>query len=155
MDNHPAPAELEGFVLSRLAPDRVRAVFAHLVQGCNECRSIAGRFLSVLMGPVEPPEVELTSQENAAYDVAFERAIAVALQKEKEVFEERKWAAFSLLSDTSLARLPEIPRHLQGLPLFEALLERSWSLRHENPEQMVRLADLARLLAERLKDGEF
>ncbi|MFL6197331.1 MAG: hypothetical protein ACJ75H_24300, partial [Thermoanaerobaculia bacterium] len=41
------------------------------------------------------------------------------------------------------------------LPLFEALLERSWSLRHESPEEMVRAADLAREVAERFDPKAF
>jgi tetratricopeptide (TPR) repeat protein len=37
------------------------------------------------------------------------------------------------------------------MPLFEALLERSWALRHESPEEMVKAAEWARVLAERLE----
>jgi tetratricopeptide (TPR) repeat protein len=36
---------------------------------------------------------------------------------------------------------------LEGFALYEALLERSWSLRHENPAAMVRLAKMATLVA--------
>lgn len=151
MGDHPTLTELEGFVWNQLTSERVRAVVAHLVQGCEECRAVVARLFCVLMGPGEPDEVALSSQEDAAYDAALERAFSFALHKEREVLEERKRAALSLLSDPSLENLPEIPKHLQGIPMFEALLERSWSLRHESPEQMVRLADWARLLSERIK----
>jgi tetratricopeptide (TPR) repeat protein len=45
---------------------------------------------------------------------------------------------------------PAIPHDLQGVPLFEVLLQRSWSFRHENPGEMVDFAEWARVLAEHL-----
>ncbi len=43
---------------------------------------------------------------------------------------------------------------MTGLPLFEALLERSWGLRHDDPPQMVQLARVAALLADGLNEDE-
>jgi tetratricopeptide (TPR) repeat protein len=57
------------------------------------------------------------------------------------------------MADSSWEEIPEVPPHLRGMPLFEALLERSWSLRHEDPEEMVRTAVWARVIAERLEPG--
>ena len=53
-----------------------------------------------------------------------------------------------------MEELPEVPPHLRGEPLFEAMLERSWSLRHENPEEMMRAAEWARVIAEQLDPEE-
>jgi tetratricopeptide (TPR) repeat protein len=153
LNEHPAPAELEGFVWNRLPSKRVGAVVAHLVRGCDSCRAVLVQHLSGLLGEGEPPEAVLSAQEDAAYDVALDRAFAAVFRKEREISEERKQEALSLLADPSLEGLPEVPAHLQGAPFFEALLERSWSLRHESPEQMVRLADWARLLSEQLEGG--
>jgi tetratricopeptide (TPR) repeat protein len=150
---HPAPAELEGFVWNRLPSERVRAVVAHLVQGCAPCRAILVQHFHGLIGDGDPPEVALSAQEDTAYEVALDRAFAAVFRKEREVSEARKQEALSLLTDPSLEGLPEVPAYLQGAPLFEALLERSWSLRHESPGQMVRLADWARLLSEQLDAG--
>jgi tetratricopeptide (TPR) repeat protein len=151
VEEHPTPAELEGFVWNRLTAERVKAVTAHIVRGCVSCRSMVARSLCALMESGEPPEVPaLSPEEDAAYDAALERAFSFALHKERERLEKGKREALALLSDPSLESLPEIPPHLCGIPMFEALLERSWSLRHESPEHMVRLADWARLLSERL-----
>lgn len=153
MNEHPAPAELEGFVWNRLPSERVRAVVAHLVRGCDSCRAVLVQHLSGLVGDGEPPEAVLSSREGAAYDAALDRAFAAVFRRERELSEARKQEALSLLTDPSLEGLPKVPAHLQGAPLFEALLERSWSLRHESPGQMVRLADWARLLSEQLEAG--
>ncbi|HSG38442.1 MAG TPA: hypothetical protein VLE27_02295, partial [Thermoanaerobaculia bacterium] len=154
MIEHPAPAELEGFVWNRLPSERVRTVVAHLVQGCAPCRAILVQQFRGLIGDGDPPEGALSPQEDTAYEMALDRAFAAVFRREREVSEARKQEALSLLTDPSLEGLPEVPAHLQGAPLFEALLERSWSLRHESPEQMVRLADWARLLSEQLKPEE-
>ncbi|HEX6902081.1 MAG TPA: hypothetical protein VF789_20355 [Thermoanaerobaculia bacterium] len=151
MEEHPTPAELEGFVWNRLTAERFKAVTAHIVRGCASCRSLVARSLCPLLeSGGELPEITLTPEEDAAYDAAFDRALSAALRKERERVNAGKREALSLLSDPTLESLPEIPLHLQGVPMFEALLERSWALRHEDPEQMVRLADWARVLAERL-----
>ncbi|HEY9420302.1 MAG TPA: hypothetical protein VIW92_02720 [Thermoanaerobaculia bacterium] len=154
MDDHPTPAELEGFVWNQLTPERVSAVVSHLVRGCVECRTVVAQFFCALVGPGEPPEVPLTPEEDAAYDAALERAVAVALRAERDLFQDRKREALSLIFDADPECLPAIPAHLRGVPLIEALLERSWSLRHENPERMVRLAQWARLAAEGLDPQE-
>ena len=154
MHDHPTPAELEGFVWNQLSAEGVSAVVAHLVRGCDECRAVAAHFFCALVGPGEPPEVSLTPEEDAAYDAVMERAIASALRKERELFEERKREALALIADADPESLPAIPAHLRGVPLFEALLERSLSLRHHNPEGMVRLAQWARLTADRLRPQE-
>jgi tetratricopeptide (TPR) repeat protein len=100
------------------------------------------------------PEKPLLPFEEAEYDAALDRAFASALGWSKDLREERGNGALSLISNSSWDDLPEIPLHLQGVPLFEALLEWSWSLRHENPEEMLRIADWARVLAERLEPGK-
>ncbi len=154
MEEHPTPAELEGFVWNRLTAERVKAVTAHIVRDCARCRSVVARSFCALLEAGELPEVTLSPEEDAAYDAVFERALSSALRKERERRESGKREALSLLADPTLESLPEIPTHLQGVPMFEALLERSWSLRHEDPEQMVRLADWARVLSERLPAQE-
>lgn len=150
MDDHPTPAELEGFVWNQLSAERFRAVAAHLARGCEECQAVTGRAFGAFLGKVEPPEAPMTAAKEVEYDAALDRAFAAALRKKRKVFEDRKREALALLADPTLETLPEVPKHLRGLPLFEALLERSWSLRHDDPDQMVQLASWALLLAERL-----
>jgi tetratricopeptide (TPR) repeat protein len=57
------------------------------------------------------------------------------------------WAALQSSMPLVFAGLPA---GLEGFALYEALLERSWLLRHEDPVAMVRLAKLATLVAGRL-----
>ncbi|MBW8876166.1 MAG: hypothetical protein JF614_14465 [Acidobacteria bacterium] len=154
MNDHPTPAELEGFVWNCVSARRARDIVSHLVRGCEPCRAVLVPHLAGLLGVSDPPARLLSAREDAQYDAALDRALAAALRRIAELEEERKREALALIGGSSLEELPEVPPHLRGVPLFEALLERSWSLRHENPEEMVRVAEWARRLAERLEPGE-
>jgi len=68
-----------------------------------------------------------------------------------QAVEDRIREALSLLEKGGVEGLADAPSDLKGLPAFEAFLERSWSLRHENPEEMVRLAMYATLIAGKLE----
>jgi tetratricopeptide (TPR) repeat protein len=68
--------------------------------------------------------------------------------------EQKKREAVDLLASRGLEGLQDVPEDLLGLPLYEALLERSWALRHEDPVLMVQFAQFAALLADRHDDGE-
>jgi tetratricopeptide (TPR) repeat protein len=154
LGDHPTPAELEGFVWASISSECARAVLSHLVDGCRQCRAAIARHLREQRGKAEPPEPVLTPQQSAAYDAAISRATAAVLKRAEEYLQERKREALALLMNSSLEALPEVPPHLQGVPMFEALLERSWALRHDNPQEMVRLAKWARLVADKLELGD-
>lgn len=147
LDDHPTPVELEGLVSSQISADRAREVISHLIGGCAVCRAALVSNLQWMLGLEHPPERVLTPQEETAYDAVLDRVFARTTQKAVEIRREQKRQALSLLDD-GVESLPELPPQLRGLPLFEALLERSWSLRHENPAEMVRLAAWAQLLSE-------
>lgn len=59
--------------------------------------------------------------------------------------------ALFLLESGGVEELAEAPSDLKGLPAYEAFLEQSWRLRNENPEEMVRLAMYATLVAGKLE----
>lgn len=151
VNDHPTVAELEGFVWNRLSTDRVRDIVAHLVRGCEPCLATVAPHWAGILGWEEPPAPNLSSSENADYEGALDRAFAITLARDRE---NRKRKALSLIWDKSSDELPEVPPHLQGLPLFEALLEKSWSLRHENAEEMVKVAEWARVLADHFDPKE-
>ena len=67
--------------------------------------------------------------------------------------DDRVREALSLLEKGGVEGLADAPSDLKGLPAFEAFLERSWNLRHEDPEEMVRLAMFATLVAGKLEPG--
>ena len=58
--------------------------------------------------------------------------------------------ALSLLESGGVEELADAPSDLKGLPAFEAFLARSWSLRHDDPDEMVRLALFATVIAGKL-----
>jgi tetratricopeptide (TPR) repeat protein len=144
--DHPTPAELEDLVFCRLSAERAREVISHLMDGCAVCRAELVFNLKWMLGFEEPPERVLTPLEDAAYDAALDRAFTATKKKALEIRLEQKRQAMALLDDG--VALPELPPHFRGLPFFEVLLERSWSLRHENPAEMLRLAAWAQLLSQ-------
>lgn len=158
MKTHPTPAELEELVHSGMTASRRRAVIAHLIHGCGECNAklmpqLGGLFsLDSIPELAAPPLVE-------DYDAALDRAFAFVQQLGADLPplktpEDRKQEVLSLLTSGGLEALQDLPPYLYGLPAYNALLERSWSLRHEDPDQMVQLAHCAALLADRLAEKE-
>jgi tetratricopeptide (TPR) repeat protein len=158
VDYHPTAAELEGFVLGDISAERARAVITHLVPGCRVCGAVLAPYLPMLFGKMNrsaappPPTAD-------RYDGALGRAmdsirrLGVTLPTVKSA-EQKTREAVDLLAANGLEGLQDVPSYLLGLPLYEALLERSWALRHEDPVQMVQLAQCATLLADRYDDGE-
>lgn len=123
MSDHPTPAELEATLLKQLSPERTRLLVVHLLKGCEQCRS----GLSALLVPVKA-EVQLSLEEDAAYDAAIDRAMDAALQRSGK---------------------------MGDLETIEALLEHSWALRYESPSEMVRLARMASTLADHLSPDRY
>jgi len=80
-----------------------------------------------------------------AYDSAIDRAFAAVMRHGENA--ARRGAtvgeALARLTAEALERLPELPADLRGFTGYEALLERSWAMRREDPKQMVKLAELA------------
>lgn len=155
MDHHPTPAELEGFVLGNISAERTRAVIEHLVQGCGVCSGWLAPHLPYLFDREAGNLVEASQPSEAAvYDMALDRAFAAAREAGQflpplRTPEQKKREVLDLLAGGGLEALLEAPSHLDGLPTCEALLERSWALRHDDPPQMVQLARLAVLQADR------
>jgi tetratricopeptide (TPR) repeat protein len=145
VDPHVTPAELDGFVLGRLSRERSREVVRHLLLGCNPCRELLEPYLPALFGSrnqlQEAPPL-------AAYDEVMDRVFAsLGLRVTRKTLEESRREALDLLVSGGLEALAEMPPDLAGRPVIEALLERSWALRFEDPNQMVRLARAATIVA--------
>jgi tetratricopeptide (TPR) repeat protein len=102
------------------------------------------------------PDAELHPELDAAYDAAIRRALQGARRKIRETrAQERRQANV----DEMLSRLSRLgtdgflaaPRRLRGLASVEALLQRSWELRQDDPKQMLHCALLATIEAGRLE----
>jgi tetratricopeptide (TPR) repeat protein len=144
-DRHPTQEMLEAFSNGSLPSHEARAVVAHLVGGCSQCRESMALLSGPLFAPL-PEEVELSAEMDAAYDSAISAAYATALAKTGGM--GRKETA-------------RVVRGAEGLPLpgepgfatpdvCESLLDRSFTLRFSDPAAMLRLAELAAQSAEEL-----
>src|ERR1700730_7591516 len=105
-------------------------------------------------------EEEPETAEVAAYDRAMERAFATALRRRRGLLRERALAVAALapgLAREGGWRSPG-PRQASAPrtpPLVELLLERSRSLRNDDPAGMLELARLALAVVERLIPGRY
>ena len=106
----------------------------------------ADLFLPRLPDAAEP---SLDADLDAAYDRAIDRALAsVARYSTRAVRESKKVRqVLAVLETQGIAGFCQLPHHLRGLAGYEALLERSWALRYDDPRQMVQLSELATVVA--------
>jgi tetratricopeptide (TPR) repeat protein len=133
MEQHLTPQDLQAFAGGELSREGARAVVAHLLSGCQACRSeSAGVWL--LERPREPLPVE-------AYDTAFDRVLAVLQGGGGAVAAPPSPATGWLQEQAGVAA------DVQGPALVEALLQRAWDLRHESPEETRRISRMAVLAA--------
>jgi tetratricopeptide (TPR) repeat protein len=136
-----------------LSAQRARAVILHFVRGCEACSLKMAQYPPALLGPESSLETP-PSPELDIYDEALHRAFsAVGVQAPSQKSDkERQQEAVDLLTLGGLEALQD--PNLRGLPLYEALLERSWAFRHDDPDQMVQLARRAALWADGLSESE-
>jgi tetratricopeptide (TPR) repeat protein len=95
------------------------------------------------------PETPETPEVDAAYERAIDRALASVVRYGSQAIRESKRVkeVLAVLERQGVAGFCGLPAHLRGLAGYEALLERSWSLRHDDPRQMVQLCELATVVA--------
>ncbi len=136
MSAHVTPEELRA--AERMPLERKQEVVTHLLQGCPECRARMGGFYrwDWSVEP-EPP------RDGDAYDRGIDGAFAQFREKESALARSEdpldRLQVHFLWQSLALAALAP----LEGLPLCHALLDWSWSLRHDNPQGMIFLAELA------------
>ncbi|HEV3077510.1 MAG TPA: tetratricopeptide repeat protein [Thermoanaerobaculia bacterium] len=80
-----------------------------------------------------------------AYDRAIDRAFAAVMRHGEKAARSGAMAgkALAQLTAAQIEGLRELPADLRGFAGYEALLDRSWAMRREDPKQMVKLAELA------------
>jgi tetratricopeptide (TPR) repeat protein len=132
VSDHPTSEELEDFLRGGLPMEGTADAVRHLFR-CRTCRSsVAPRAAELLDAPRER---ELPPQGDTAYDRALDQALDRAFAAVREAASDPRGVD---------------PSRLQGLEGYRALLARSWSMRREDPRQMVELARLATVAAEGL-----
>ena len=130
MADHSPGERLRNFLLDRLEPAEVKPVFFHAGQGDGKT-------------------------DGLDYDTPIGRACARVLDWQRQRERERKAAGakiVELLYGRQLSGEPRLPDDpgFWTWGLCEVLLEKSWSLRYDDPKEMLHLAELARETADRL-----
>lgn len=150
MTEHPPSELLTGFLLGRLAPAERRLVFFHLLRGCRLCREEMAPLADAMF---RPGRGEVPPETDPDYDGPIGRAIARVLGWKGDRNRERSESGRKI-SELLGGVLPQ-KESFWTWGLCEVLLERSWSLRHEDPGQMLRLAGLAAEAADRLDPEKY
>ena len=156
-DCHYTREELWEAYLGRLSPERTTALHEHFESGCVACLRRSVAMLKEMLGePPEPPEddgFEVGTAEPDAYDLAIDRALERAWQAGKHLQKETSKlpeAVGLLAARGAQAFGREAPVRLRGLAGVEALLQKSWEVRYDDPHEMVFLAALASAWARQL-----
>lgn len=147
MAEHPTQEELQDFLAGGLPVVRVRFVVAHLLRGCLACNAALSQEAEVLLGTAP-----MTRTDDPGYDEALDRAFAAQRWHGLDALKERARgrAALARIEAGGIEGLAEAPADLKGIAGVEALLEKSWALRHEDPQRMLELANYATMLASQL-----
>jgi len=149
---HLGPEDLSASSRSALSPERRREILSHLLTGCKACRAAIGwnrRVRESLHVPETPLAWRVASYDQPVAS-SFEQAIRLkrVLEEQRQVAEE----ATALLASGD--GLPSIPEQA-GLGLYEALLQRVSALRHDDPQEAVRLARMAVTVADGLDPATY
>jgi tetratricopeptide (TPR) repeat protein len=109
------------------------------------------------VAPSRTPATPETPEVDAAYERAIDRALASVVRYGTEATRESKRVkqVLAVLERKGVAGFCEMPAHLRGLAGYKALLERSWSLRFDDPQQMVQLCELASVVAAGLSASRY
>jgi tetratricopeptide (TPR) repeat protein len=160
LSDHPSRKELSALVRGRLASARHQAIVRHLLQPCTACLTAAPYPVRVLLGfesgPVKSPPASEADYE-ANIEAALDRASKPALRHDRYLRGQEAQAekAAKILLRGGLEAAEKLPLRMGNLARLKALLAASWSLRHEDPGQMVKWAFLAVKCAERLDARRF
>jgi tetratricopeptide (TPR) repeat protein len=94
---------------------------------------------------------------DGAYDRAIDRAFAAVLRHGENAarVSAKVREVLGQLTSEGLESLRQLPEELRGFAGYEALLDRSWAMRREDPKQMVKLAELATMAAAALGEEGF
>jgi hypothetical protein len=142
LSEHPTLAELEAFAAGGLSAGRSRKVVRHLLRSCAACNAaLATHHQQLAASPA-------ANSYDAELDRAFSRARDYKRYRRREELRGHKVAA--LLKEGGLEALLAADLPFRGSGMLEALLERSWAVRHESPREMVSLARHAVEIANRL-----
>jgi len=152
LSEHLDPAELSERGHSSLSPERRREILSHLLSGCKACRAAIGwnrRVRQSLQVPEQP-----TAWRVAAYDQPVASTFEQAIRLKRVLEEQRQQAQEAAVLLASKEGLAAVPKEA-GLGFYEALLQRVSALRHDDPQETVRLARMAVAVADGLDPATY
>lgn len=143
MNEHPSLAEISALLSEALSPEREQEILLHLMFECNGCLSQAPAHIRALLHFEGQPSK--AKEEDLETKAAIDRAFRVALRHQKHLDRERRDSkkAEEILAQGGIEATANLPLRMGPLAKMEALLARSWNLRHDDPKLMVQLALLA------------
>lgn len=143
--NHPTSADLDRLLAGRLTGKRRTRVVAHLLNRCPACNE---QIAAAIVRPRTGDEPAGDQYEQALDNVfaRFERQF----QRQQSRADDEALLRRLRLGEPLTA---EEATRLHGPPVVEYLLAESRALRHRDPERMLELAELARLVVDQV-EGE-
>lgn len=142
-EEHPQPSDLARLIAGQTATGEARALVEHLLTGCSHCALEMSRLAELA------PRPALSAGEGvSSYDQALSKASRAVRERASDMareLEESRQFVHLLEAQPPLrqALLLRNSRRGRSRPVVELLLERSFSLRFDDPARMVELAELA------------
>ncbi|MFY9822720.1 MAG: hypothetical protein WAM82_15145 [Thermoanaerobaculia bacterium] len=161
MSDHLTAGQAERFLRGELTRAKAKEVLRHLLKGCETCAERLGPLLPLVLAPERTCQEAPIKAPGSHYDAPIARALAVVLSRQPTSRKE-EWTrverGLDLLrsSPRGLAGLTDDEaKDLRGWPFVEVLLQLSFEERYRNPEEMLRLALLAKTAAENLDPEDY
>jgi tetratricopeptide (TPR) repeat protein len=142
LSKHPTPDEMEALLKGNLSSPREWEVVRHLLSECEPCR--------IALSAYREPLTDLDEAYDDALDRAFRKARSYARHLRHQGTRAEKASALLSQGGGLRSLCTEGDRPLRGLGVYQALLERSWAIRHHDKAEMVELAQAAVNVALRL-----
>jgi tetratricopeptide (TPR) repeat protein len=143
LSKHPTPSEIEDFVQGRLAPSLFLRIARHLLRGCPSCNALLAPHYQGLATCVSVPSPDAVTVHDEILDRAFSLLRPYRRYLRREEIRRKKIAAMLSAGEEPEALIHRPNPQFKGLGVVQALLDRSWAVRHESPKEMVRLAQIA------------
>lgn len=159
-ETHPARPVLERFVLGNLPTVEMKQVSQHLIDGCEECRTITAGLWKRGAGELAAdPRFVQDRRAATEPDEAIDRIFRTILAREAEIARERAQGRelFDELMNHPPARQQMMVANsarFRTRMLCEILLKRSHEAGFREPERAIELARLGVAIADRLQEQE-
>jgi tetratricopeptide (TPR) repeat protein len=148
MCKHPSFETLEDFLLGRLDTRQAKTVVCHLLGNCQRCRDVVAPLAKAMFRPGRYEHAGDVAEREQGYERAVTAALSNTLENHRRMVHERAEAEARVLQ--LLSGVVPQGAEFWTMALCEALLEKAFALRHQDPRAMLHLTTLATEAAQRL-----